>query len=89
MHPNEPVVGVLMTEILLGPEEVLTRLHANYGDIIDTMQFTSNLKTYPMAGVADSFSHSVPLNGLLYFSGASKDHGGVRVSKLAAHRETC
>ena len=89
MHPNEPVEGVLMTEILLGPEEVLTRLNAKYGDIIRAMQFTSNLKTYPMAGVADSFPHSVPLNGLLYFSGASKEQEGVRVSKLAAHREIC
>ena len=89
MHPNEPVEGVLMTEILLGPEEVLTHLNAYDGDIIVAMQFTSNLKTYPKAGNAHKLSDSVPLNGLLYFSGASKDHQGVRVSKLVAHRGTC
>ena len=78
-----------MTEILLGQEEILTQLRANYGDIIDALQFTSNLKTYPVAGVAGTLNNYVPLNGLLYFSGASKDHGGVRVSQLVAHRGTC
>ena len=78
-----------MTEILLGVEEVLTHLNANSGDIIVAMQFTSNLKTYSMAGVAHNLAKSVPLNGLLYFSGALKDHGGVRVSQLVAHRRTC
>ena len=80
MHPNGPLEGVLMTEILLGVEEVLTHFNANYGDIIDAMQFTSNLKTYSMAGVADHLAKSVPLNGLLYFSGALKDHGGVTIN---------
>ena len=89
MHPNEPVEGVLMTENLLGPEEILTHLDARSGDIIGAMQFTSNLKTYPMGGKAGSFTNSVPLNGLLYFSGASKDHGGVRVSQIVAHRGSC
>ena len=89
MHPNEPIEGVLMTEILLDPEEVLTHLNANSGDIIVAMQFTRNIKTYPMAGIASVFTNSVPLNELLYFSGASKDHGGVRVSQLVAHRGTC
>ena len=89
MHPDEPVVGVL-TEILLDPDEVLTNVRAASGDIIDAMRFSSNLKTYPMAGVYGiSLPKSVPLNGLLYFSGASKDHGGIRVSRLVAHRETC
>ena len=89
MHPDQPVVGVL-TEILLDPNEVLTHLRAASGDIIETMEFTSNLKTHPRAGVAGiSLPKYVALNGLLYFSGASKDHGGVRVSKLVAHRETC
>ena len=78
-----------MTEILLGPEEILTHVDANHGDIIVAMQFTSNLKTYPMGGKASSFTNSVPLNGLLYFSGVSKDHGGVRVSQLVAHRGSC
>ena len=88
IHPDEPVEGVL-TEIRLGPDEVLTHLDAYAGTIIDAMQFTSNLKTHSMGGVTDSFTMSVPLNGLLYFSGASKDHGGVRVSQLVAHRDTC
>ena len=88
IHPDKPVEGDL-TEILLGPGEVLTQLKANSGDIIIAMQFTSNLKTYPMAGVSNNLGNSVPLNGLLYFSGASKVHGGVRVSQLTAHRGTC
>ena len=90
IHPNEPVEGVL-TEILLGPGEVFTQLSADDGGvIISAMQFTSNLKIFPRAGVATvELAISVPLDGLLYFSGAAKKHGGVRVSRLAAHRETC
>ena len=89
MHPDEPVGGV-MTEILLGPEETLIELQAAVGDIIDAMQFTSNVRTYPRAGEADPpLTTSVPLNGLLYFSGASRSHGGVRVSQIVAQRKTC
>ena len=68
----------------------MTHLHARSGDIIDAMQFTSNLKTYPRVGGAGvDLPQAVPLNGLLYFSGASRKHGGVRVSQIVAHRGTC
>ena len=50
----------------------------------------NELQTYPAAGQTDrEYKDSVHLNGLLYFSGAAKDHYGVRVLQLAAHRETC
>ena len=79
-----------LTEILLKPGEVFTHLNASAGWVISKLVFISDLQTYPAAGQnVTEYTDSVPLNGLLYFSGAAKDHYGVRVSQLAAHRERC
>ena len=88
-HPDEPTQGTL-TEILLAPGERFTRLNARTSIIIDAIVFTSNIQTYhTAASIVDTLQVSVNLNGLLYFTGASKTVNGIRVSKLAAHRGTC
>ena len=89
VHPDEPTEGIL-TEIMLNPGEYFIQLNALSGWVIDALQFISNLQNHPAAGKTDvEFTKSVPLHGLLYFSGAAKDYGGIRVSKLEVHRETC
>ena len=88
-HPGEPTQGVL-TEILLGPDDVFINLTADAVLSLNAMQFTTSIKTYPWARVPGASRISVPLNGILYFSGVLHlNHMGVRVSQLAAHRETC
>ena len=87
-HPDEPIQGVL-TEILLAPGEYLIQMDGKDGWIIDAIVFTSNLQTYPRVGESGELYASVPLDGLLYFSGASKTYIGARPSKLAAHRALC
>ena len=91
MHPDEQVVQDVLTEILLGPEEFLTHLIADTGTLINAIQFTSNLRSYPTVGLPRYHMPTkfVPLDGLLYFSGASKKHGRARVSQLAAKKGTC
>ena len=79
----------VFSEILLAPGEHLIQMDARTGWIIDAIVFTSNLHTYTGTGTSGDLYVSVPLNGLLYFSGASKDYYGVRPSKLAAHRAMC
>ena len=90
VHPDEPIEGVL-TEILLAPGEYFTHMNVTFGLIVDAIQFTTNLHTYPRIGAAADaqFVTTVPLNGLLYFSGASKDYVGVRVSNIAVHKDIC
>ena len=88
VHPTTATEGVL-TEILLGPGEVFYQLKAASDWIVDAMQFTSNFKTFPKAGNDIAFTKTVPLHGLLYFSGACKSNTGLRVSMLTAHRDTC
>ena len=89
VHPEKPIPGIL-TEIILAPGEVLTHLNAATGWIIDAMAFTSNLHTFQTAGKQHrSLTKSVPLKGLLYFSGALEYYTGLRVSRLVAHLEMC
>ena len=89
VHPDEPTEAIL-TEILLTQGEVFTHLNTRAGFVIATLGFISNLQTHPASGQTDKeYKDSVPLNGLLYFSGAVKDLYGIRVSQLAVHRETC
>ena len=89
VHPDKSIQGIL-TEMLLAPGEYLTHLQAYTGHIIDVVQFTSNLQTFPEAGLPGrNFNVNVPLKGLLYFSGGTKEKNGKRISGLMAHRDTC
>ena len=89
VHPDKPIQGIL-TEMLLASGEYLTHLRADTGDIIDVVQFTSNLQTFPEVGLSGrNLNVYVPLKGLLYFSGGTKQYVGERVSGLMAHRDTC
>ena len=88
VHPYEPVTGSL-TEILLTSDEVFIQLKARSSAVIDFIQFASNLKSYLPLGTFDSNANVLPLDGLLYFSGAAGNYGGVRVTNLVAHRGTC
>ena len=88
-QPDDPAEGV-MTEILLAPGEYFTHMDGYLGIVIDAIQFTSNLQTYTKIGGAGGVLTSVPLNRLLYFSGAAGDWSGARlISQLAAHTEKC
>ena len=60
------------------------------GAIVDAIAFTSNIQTFPGAGTAGvTLPISVPLRGLLYFTGASWNYKRIRLSELAAHRDIC
>ena len=89
-HPSKTIQGNL-TEILLAPGEIFTHLNAASGGVIDAMEFKSNLHTFPRAGNETRLlGISMPLNGLLYFSGALANyHDRHRVSGLVVHQETC
>ena len=89
VHPDEPLEGVF-SEILLNQGETFIHLNGRAGWIIDCLEFISNRRTYPVAGVPDvTYTKYVPLNGLLYFSGTAGEHMGIRVTSLTAHRNTC
>ena len=88
IHPGG-LVGESMTEILLTPGEVFVNLRARTGVVIGFVEFTSIFRSYPPVGVSAYYNKFVPLNGLLYFSGAAGDYMGIRVTQLVAHRDTC
>ena len=89
VHPDEPVSGIL-TEILLTSGEEFIHLNARAVAVIGLMEFITNLQSYTIEGVSgDDYNKFVPLNGLLYFSGAAGNYEGIRVSRLVAHRATC
>ena len=89
VHPAVPIEGV-MTEIILAAGEVFTEVTADSYRIIDALQFTSNLQTYPVVGIGSApLAKTVALDGLLYFSGNAGTWSGTRVTQITAHRETC
>ena len=90
VHPDIPIEGV-MTEMLLDPGEVLTKLNASSYGITDSIDFTSNLRLHPRIGRHDAnvYNRFVPLDDLLYFSGSAGLWRGIRVTQIAAHRATC
>ena len=87
-HPND-VEGDL-TEILLGEDEVLTDIAAGVGAIIDNIQFTTNVMSYPRLGhLGLNHNYFISATEILYFTGSEAFYAVMRVSGIAAMASTC
>ena len=84
-HP-ELVVGT-PTEILFEQDEVLTSVTSVTGDAIDTIQFATNLSSFPSLGNNRTANRFIIATELLYFTGS--ETVGPRVYGLAARASTC
>ena len=86
-HPGD--VGGVLTEILLGENEVPIAIAANAGQVIDSLQFTTNTRSFPRMGTTSNFNIFISSAELLYFNGSQRHFYGLRVSGLAAVSQTC
>ena len=86
-HPSD--IDRVLTEILLGKNEVLIAIAASAGHVIDSIQFTTNTRLFPRMGTTTNFNIFISSTELLYFNGSQRDFIGLRVSGLAAVSLTC
>ena len=88
-HPD--VVHGDLTEFEFEEDEVLTDIAAVAGAVIDAVQITTNLRSFPRTGSPDwSFRTFISSTELIYFSGYENTYAGLlRVSKLAVRSFTC
>ena len=78
-----------MTEILLGEDEVLSGIASKAGNIIDSIQFTTNMRSFRRIGITSDFNMFISASELLYFTGSRFHFAGLRVSSLVALSVTC
>ena len=79
-----------LVEIILAPGEVFTHFKVYTTRAIEAMEFSSNLRNFTRSGAwVGNLPTVVPLNGLLYFSGAGRAFFGGSVTRIMPHRDTC
>ena len=80
----------ILVEMLLAPGEVFTHFKTYTSGYIEAMEFASNLRNFTRSGSwTGNLPTVVPLNGLLYFSGAGRPIFGGSVTRIMPHRDTC
>ena len=80
----------ILVEIILAPGEVFTHVKVYTTGYIEAMEFSSNLRNFTRSGAwVGDLPTVVPLDGLLYFSGAGRAHFGGTVTRIMPHRDTC
>ena len=90
-HPKDTQIGQ-MEEFILDEGELLTRVSAWQGWIMDSLEFTTNRKTFPAVGTTGTGTSeliTISLEEMEYFAGAVVDHYGERVSQLIALPSSC
>ena len=90
IHPDD--VDGQMTELLLDDMEVLTGIAARLGNVVDNMQFISNIRSFPRLGVDANFNAFISSTELRYFAGSEFREtvfGRLRVSGLIAMSSAC